>query len=237
MPYQRASLPHPVHTSHELISVQLPGQALEQDQDSSLESPAVPQATESNRSCNAHHAAMLLDSIELPELALKEEAFNFESIVVSQTPQSTRSSSSSYEIPLLSCNLPPRQALDEEQEGVHVSLRRPTRSSDNGQQIPALEITRGELFSFVPEECVRSSNIERQRSRTTQYCRSARGHEKTSCFLLLIILSILGVAQALTDCKIIHDWIPSRFNETSCCEQSGITCVAGRITKMYVAIL
>jgi hypothetical protein len=63
----------------------------------------------------------------------------------------------------------------------------------------------------------------------------ARGHGKTVSFLLLLLLSIFGVAQALTDCQIVNDWLPKKFNETSCCEHDFITCAAGRITEMYVA--
>jgi hypothetical protein len=174
---------------------------------------------------------MLLDSIELPELALEEQEVS-ESIVVSQTTQSNRSSSSSYEIPLLSCNLPPRQTLDEEQEGGYVYLTIPSRYSDNSRQLHALLNTRGEQFSSVPQEYVRPKKIEGQRGRAMRYCRSARGHGKSVSFLLLLLLSIFGVAQALTDCRIVHDWIPARFNGTGivCCVQSGITC--GRITQM-----
>jgi hypothetical protein len=172
MPYQRASHPHPVVTSHEplsLISVQLPRQALEEQQDSSLESPAVPQAIQSSQSSNASHEDLLLAFIRLPEQALDEEQeYGLESPGVSQTTQSNRSSSLSYEVPLFTCNQPPSQALAEEQESVNVSLKRPSRSFDNGQQIPALEITRGELFYSVSEECVRPIYIEEQRSRTTR---------------------------------------------------------------------
>jgi hypothetical protein len=82
-----------------------------------------------------------------------------------------------------------------------------------------------------------------QRSQAPSYCMFPIG--KPSLILLLMMLSILGVVQALTGCQIVHDWLPDIFNGsgTACCDQivtkcyttstkCGITCVDGRITQM-----
>jgi hypothetical protein len=58
-----------------------------------------------------------------------------------------------------------------------------------------------------------------------------------SWILILLMLSILDVVQALTDCQIMHDWLPKMFDGTACCKHSHITCHQGdwgRITAMYV---
>jgi hypothetical protein len=62
---------------------------------------------------------------------------------------------------------------------------------------------------------------------------------KTCWMLLLVMLNILGVVQALTDCQVLHEWLPYMFDGTgtACCEQSGISCSGGsygRITWMYL---
>jgi hypothetical protein len=71
-----------------------------------------------------------------------------------------------------------------------------------------------------------------QRSQAPSYCMFPIG--KPSWILLLMMLSILGVVQALTDCKIVKNWLPDVFNGTgtACCAQSGVTCVDDRITQM-----
>jgi hypothetical protein len=53
-------------------------------------------------------------------------------------------------------------------------------------------------------------------------------------FLLLLMLSILSVVQALTDCQIMHEWLPDMFDGTVtvCCKHSGISCGGGRINQM-----
>jgi hypothetical protein len=64
------------------------------------------------------------------------------------------------------------------------------------------------------------------------------GRGKTDWILLLLMLSILGVVQALTDCQIMNEWLPDMFDGTACCKQSGISCEQtgwGRITLMYVS--
>jgi hypothetical protein len=60
---------------------------------------------------------------------------------------------------------------------------------------------------------------------------------KPSGILLLLMLSILSVVQALSDCQIMHKWLPEMFDGSgiACCEQSGIGCVTGRITELYVS--
>jgi hypothetical protein len=64
--------------------------------------------------------------------------------------------------------------------------------------------------------------------------------------LSVVMLSILGIVQGLSDCQIMEDWLPAMFDGagTACCIQSGITCNgctlidgeiicnSGRITKM-----
>jgi hypothetical protein len=82
-----------------------------------------------------------------------------------------------------------------------------------------------------------------QRGKTMEYCRSRR--RKSSWILLLVILSIFGAVQALTDCQLVNNWLPDMFNGTgtACCDQTftkcaftstkcGITCVDGLITEM-----
>jgi hypothetical protein len=73
-----------------------------------------------------------------------------------------------------------------------------------------------------------------------------KGLRKLSGLLLLLMMSILGVVQGLTDCQIMEDWLPTMFDGvgTACCLQSGITCNvctlidgeiicgSGRITQM-----
>jgi hypothetical protein len=73
---------------------------------------------------------------------------------------------------------------------------------------------------------------------------SWKGSRRQTSFglLLLMTLSTLGVAQgaqATTDCQILIDWLPEMFNstDTSCCDDDGIKCYAGRITQMYIAKL
>jgi hypothetical protein len=106
----------------------------------------------------------------------------------------------------------------------------PSRSSDNGHQLHALKNTK-DGFSLP-------SKTKGQRG---QAMRGAHGHSKISGFILLLLLSIMGVVQALTDCQIMHDWLPGMFDGTgtACCEQSGILCSGsgwGRIKQMYVAL-
>jgi hypothetical protein len=225
------------HESHEpqaLASIQIIELALEEEQDCILKFPVVQQTIQRNHLSSAGRELTLLASNQPPELVLKgDQEFSLKSHVVQETAQRNRSPSPSYEVTLLTCNKPSRHALDEEQESVHVSLKRPLRSFDNVQKPRALNTPKGELFSSIPKECVRPSNIEGKRGRAV---RCARRNGKISCILVLFILSIMGMAQALTDCQIMRDWIPSIFNETSCCEQlelsDEITCIAGRITQM-----
>jgi hypothetical protein len=58
----------------------------------------------------------------------------------------------------------------------------------------------------------------------------------SSGFLLLMLLNIMGMVQALTDCQIMKDWLPSMFSGTgtSCCSQTGIKCFGASITEMFV---
>jgi hypothetical protein len=208
----------------------------QEEQDSSLEIPVVPQATESSQSSIARHEDPLLASNQSPELTIEEEQeFSLEFPVVPQTTESCQSSKARHKDPLFASDQSLKLALNENQESGRVSLTRPFISSGKSRQLRALKNNRGQLFSSIPKEYVRQSKIKGQRGRAMLYCRNARGHGKTGRLLLLWILCILGIAQALTDCQILNDWLPKKFNEASCCEESGITCAAGRITKMYVA--
>jgi hypothetical protein len=60
---------------------------------------------------------------------------------------------------------------------------------------------------------------------------------KPSGISLLLMLSILSVVQALSDCQIMHKWLPEMFDGSriACCEQSGISCSGGRITGLYAS--
>jgi hypothetical protein len=72
--------------------------------------------------------------------------------------------------------------------------------------------------------------------------RIVRAHHKGNSFrplplILLIMLSFLSVVQALTDCQIMHGWLPDMFDGigNACCEHSGISCNQGgwgRISQM-----
>jgi hypothetical protein len=236
MHFQPASRPQTVLKSHEspsLASIQLLEPALDEEQELSLEFLVFSQATESCYSSNASHEVSLLASKHPPELALENEQESSPEPVVQKTAQSKLSSSSSYEVPLLASNQSLKLVLNEEQESGRVSQTCPFIYSSNGCQLRALKNTRGELFSSVPKECARPKTIEGQRGRAIM---RARGHGKTVSFLLLLLLSIFGVAQALTDCQILNEWLPKKFNEASCCEQlelkNVIKCVSGRITHM-----
>jgi hypothetical protein len=63
--------------------------------------------------------------------------------------------------------------------------------------------------------------------------------DKPTGFVLLMMLSVIGVAQGLSDCQIMFDWLPDMYNGDgiACCSQPGITCQGDRITEMYVCIL
>jgi hypothetical protein len=63
------------------------------------------------------------------------------------------------------------------------------------------------------------------------------GRGKTGWILLILMINILGIVQALTDCQIMNEWLPEMFDGTgsACCVQSGISCTGGswgRINQM-----
>jgi hypothetical protein len=66
---------------------------------------------------------------------------------------------------------------------------------------------------------------------------SRRGNPAASWILVLMMLNILGLVQAMTDCQIMHEWLPEMFSGSgkACCDQSFITCFGASITSMYVA--
>jgi hypothetical protein len=60
--------------------------------------------------------------------------------------------------------------------------------------------------------------------------RIGQGHRNSIKLLLLLILGLLGVAQGLSDCEILEEWIPDIFaGTTSCCSHFGIRCSGDRI--------
>jgi hypothetical protein len=78
--------------------------------------------------------------------------------------------------------------------------------------------------------------ISKIRGRTSQSVRTSGLGNHTWAFLLMM-LSMLGVAQALTDCEILNAWVPEKFNATGmeCCEVYGLYCdlERGRVTHLY----
>jgi hypothetical protein len=71
--------------------------------------------------------------------------------------------------------------------------------------------------------------------------RIVRKYHKSNSFrslrlILLIMLNFLSVVQALTDCQIMHEWLPAMFDGSgsACCDQPGISCTGGwgRINQM-----
>jgi hypothetical protein len=77
----------------------------------------------------------------------------------------------------------------------------------------------------------RSSSKE-SRAKSTYWGASRRG--KQTGFILLVILSVFGVVQGLTDCQIMKDWLPKLFSGegTACCSQAGLNCIDDRISVM-----
>jgi hypothetical protein len=81
----------------------------------------------------------------------------------------------------------------------------------------------------------------KERSITRQNQKSTSGRGKTGWILLLVMINILGVVQALTDCQIMHEFQPAIFDGSgsACCAQADITCNDGswgRITHLYAAL-
>jgi hypothetical protein len=74
----------------------------------------------------------------------------------------------------------------------------------------------------------------KKKGQTMRNCGIAPRHGKHTGFVLLMMLSVLGVAQGASDCQIMTDWLPEMFNGdgTACCDQQGITCQGDRITQM-----
>jgi hypothetical protein len=115
----------------------------------------------------------------------------------------------------------------------------PPVSNDVPEEVSQQRLTRGQ---YPPSKILESSasrvfpihksrmdrKIVRTPLKNNSVCRK-------QCFLLLMLLSILGVVQAQADCQIMIDWILSMFSGsgTACCTQIGITFVWDRITEMY----
>jgi hypothetical protein len=74
----------------------------------------------------------------------------------------------------------------------------------------------------------------KKKGQTMSNCGIAFRHGKPTGFVLLMMLSVIGVAQGASDCQIMIDWLPDMFNGdgTACCSQPGITCQGDRITEM-----
>jgi hypothetical protein len=226
MPFQSASQPQTTQANHEppsLTSIRLPELALKEEQEVSEEFPVVPQTPQSHYSFNAsqedQQSHVSLKSIQLPGLALEEEQkCGLKFPVVPQTSKSSISFDASYR-PLMVGSLKSNHflwlALKETPHCSYVIPTRPERSS------------------------IRPSKTKSMRGHAI---RSSRGYVKANWILLLLILSILSVVQALTDCQIMKDWLPDMFDGTgtACCSQPGITCENvnwGRITGMYVSCI
>jgi hypothetical protein len=73
--------------------------------------------------------------------------------------------------------------------------------------------------------------------------RIVRKHLKSNSFrplrlILLNMLNFLSVVQALTDCQIMHAWLPAMFDGSgsACCSQTGITCYWGGLGSHHASV-
>jgi hypothetical protein len=236
MPYQQASRPQTVLTSHELtllVSNQLPGQAHEEEKDFSLDSLVVPQATESSQSSNASHEHQSHAATHFPKSAQDKEQESrpiLSSLLITQRPETSNFKDREYLKP----------ALEDECIKTKVLSATPFRVPNTKKRGKIYRTGQRKNKQEVDSHTIHDvgNKIGGRRGISVRRRRNASRHGKISGFILLLMLCIMSVAQALTDCHIMIDWLPMMFNGTgtSCCEQSGITCVSGRITQMYVAL-
>jgi hypothetical protein len=80
------------------------------------------------------------------------------------------------------------------------------------------------------------SSKEKRGRAISKYQKKNR-RRNASGFHLLLLMSLPGLVQGITDCQIMEDWLPAMFTGagTACCDQDGITCTGGsfgRITHM-----
>jgi hypothetical protein len=224
MPSQRANRTQKVQVGNKtpsLSAIQLPEPALEEERVYTIELPISPQTTQDEHECSPEGLFTHRTS-QLPELALVEKEEQTKSI-----KSFSCSSGTSHEPPSCASNQLPEPALEEEHKGIAFSPK----------------------HVFIPPRPQSSFNKERMKKRGQ--ARIPRVYRmspsaKSRGFLLILTLSIFGVAQAKTDCRIMSDWLPDMFNGTgtACCDQTftkcarnsvtkcGITCVDGRITQM-----
>jgi hypothetical protein len=143
----------------------------------------------------------------------RQKEIRLESLISPQATKCSRLSEANHEPPSIASNHLPDRALEGEQT---CSLKLPF-SPHIGQS----------SVSYVDR--MYPSRNTAQRGQKMRYCSG-----KSRVFLLIIMLSVLGVVQAMTGCQIMNDWLPDMFNGTgkTCCEEIGIICVDGRITEM-----
>jgi hypothetical protein len=102
------------------------------------------------------------------------------------------------------------------------------------QEVNILVKNQGSDGGRVKERKARRNDV-----RSSQKFSFGRG--KTDWIFLLMMLSIVGVVQAISDCQIMNGWLPEMFDGSgdACCAQPGISCTGGswgRIDQMYVAL-
>jgi hypothetical protein len=215
MPYQQASHPQTTQANHEtpsLTSIRPLELALKEEQEVSLELPFVPQNPQSRYSSDASQEDHT--PVSLTSIQLQELALEEEQSFIEEYPVVPRiSHCDSQSSGSLESKHALILALKKRPDCIYANLTHPKRSS------------------------IRPSKTKSLRGHAI---RSSHGHGKANWIFLLVILSILSVVQALTDCQIMKNWLPEMFDGTgtACCLQPGISCKNGgwgRITGMYVA--
>jgi hypothetical protein len=91
-----------------------------------------------------------------------------------------------------------------------------------GQYLRILVLSNNSLSGPVPKV---SSSIERcEVNDNADLC----GQPKISS------LCTVGLATCHMDCRMMHAWLPTMFDDKTCCSQSGIKCNNDRIVNLYV---
>jgi hypothetical protein len=213
------------HAPHLLASNHHSKLVLKEGQELSIKRPLSPQ-TPYCRSPYASHEPTSLAPKPLSELALEGEK-NY-SLKRPFSPQTTQSCLMS-----LAPNRVSELALEDEEEGW--ILKCPFSPHNAQHELPRL------LRNARPELALEDEQDKPRNKTKSQILRKARGKTgfvtKSAFLLLFLMASIFSVADAKTDCQIMHDWLPKNYTEvgTDCCSQFGISCYAGRIKQMYVA--
>jgi hypothetical protein len=197
---------------------------LKEEQELSIKRPLSPQ-TSYYRSPYAGHDPASLASKPLSELALEgEKSYIFKRPFSPQTNQSSLMS--------LAPNRISELALEEEEEGC--ILKFPISPHNDQHELPR------RLKNALPERALEDEKgipTSKTKGQILRITRGKTGFITKSAFLLFLLMaSIFSVADAKTDCQIMHDWLPKNYTEvgTDCCSQFGISCTAGRIKQMYV---